>query len=448
VLLRARSDGEAGVAEPVARETSGCRSNRHCQAIEGTARCGELRSNVRGMRGCVPGFVSASIARMVCRPSWNREPGRSALLAGVCLTLLLLTASAATAARSGWTIKPVPKPVGARGSFLNAVSCTPQAGGPAFTASANTVCIAVGSATGRHIGGPAFTASAERQVAMAHGWDGTRWSIEQVAVPADSKKSGLTGLSCTSRSACIAVGSFTNRRGTFPLIESWSGTRWAIQPTASRNGGVLKGVSCTSSSACTAVGSDSYGVLVERWDGSMWSIQPTPKLAGAAFEAVSCTSTSSCMAVGSASECLVESWNGSRWRLLSDPCLLHPSAFASLTGVSCVSPNACMAVGWAGGSGFSLEVAFRWNRSHWSTSLEADGPFPSGVSCISGTDCVMSTITSADPGLIKRWNGRRWATEARLTSVDLRGVSCTSAEMCMAVGSDNRPNAVSVLHRR
>ena len=66
-------------------------------------------------------------------------------------------------------------------------------------------------------------------------------------------------------------------------------------------GGGDNGVSCVSRSFCIAVGQlfDSDSRLVTlRWDGSAWSVvEPVPG-AEPVFNAVSCTSKSFCMAVG------------------------------------------------------------------------------------------------------------------------------------------------------
>jgi hypothetical protein len=68
----------------------------------------------------------------------------------------------------------------------------------------------------------------------------------------------------------------------------------------------LAAVTCTSASACTAVGtytaSSGKGVtLAERWNGKSWKIQSSPNLAGALLSqlvGVACTSATSCTAVG------------------------------------------------------------------------------------------------------------------------------------------------------
>jgi len=65
--------------------------------------------------------------------------------------------------------------------------------------------------------------------------------------------------------------------------------RWSIVPTPSTAGGphsLLIGLSCTSASACIAVGAETdssgspKGTLAERWNGAAWSIVPTPSTAG------------------------------------------------------------------------------------------------------------------------------------------------------------------------
>jgi hypothetical protein len=65
---------------------------------------------------------------------------------------------------------------------------------------------------------------------------------------------------------------------------------------------VLNSVSCSSSSACTAVGDSrsatgAYGAVVERWGGSGWTLSRLPGGAGG-LSAVSCLSSVTCTALG------------------------------------------------------------------------------------------------------------------------------------------------------
>jgi hypothetical protein len=72
----------------------------------------------------------------------------------------------------------------------------------------------------------------------------------------------LAGVSCTSATACVAVG-YTARGvlgatvGFVPLAEIWNGSTWRIASTpdpAHYTGSQLRGVSCVSPIACVAVG--------------------------------------------------------------------------------------------------------------------------------------------------------------------------------------------------
>ncbi|HEU4393781.1 MAG TPA: hypothetical protein VFR04_09140, partial [Solirubrobacterales bacterium] len=83
----------------------------------------------------------------------------------------------------------------------------------------------------------------------------------------------LRGVSCPSASACIAVGT-TAAPGDghiVPLVESWNGSSWSTQEATDTvavyggsNYGRLSGVSCTSASACTTVGYRGLELLSSR----------------------------------------------------------------------------------------------------------------------------------------------------------------------------------------
>jgi hypothetical protein len=120
----------------------------------------------------------------------------------------------------------------------------------------------------------------------------------------------------------------------------------------------LSGVSCSSFTACTAVGgyvtSQGTATLAERWNGSRWSIQQTPNVSGvpdSAFSAVSCANAKTCTAVGASGsgssfdtggKPLIETWNGKRWTMRAAP---NPTGDGVLDGISCNTPMTCVAVG-------------------------------------------------------------------------------------------------------
>jgi hypothetical protein len=82
--------------------------------------------------------------------------------------------------------------------------------------------------------------------------------------------------------SCTAVGEHAPLGGSAAaLAEQWSGRSWSNQATPAISGSTLTdllSVSCTSGSACVAVGyydlpaAQSSFTLAERWNGSGWSI--------------------------------------------------------------------------------------------------------------------------------------------------------------------------------
>ena len=103
-----------------------------------------------------------------------------------------------------------------------------------------------------------------------------------------------------------------------PVLGFWTSARWSLRrhpnlgcSSSSDNGGGtgLNAVSCTSTTACTAVGTAVY-----RWDGRDWSIQPA-RIGADELYGVSCTSTNACTAVGSR----IYTWNGREWSSVPIP---------------------------------------------------------------------------------------------------------------------------------
>ncbi len=287
---------------------------------------------------------------------------------------------------------------------------------------------------------------------------GTGWVIQHTPSPFDSSRGisdGFQAVSCTSPTACTAVGF----RGGEGLAERWNGSAWAVQPTppnSTRPGTPgFTGVSCVSTT-CTAVGNTGGGTMVERWDGTRWSLQwtPTARKPLATLAGVSCTSNNACTAVGGVGgvggAALAERWNGTDWTVQSVP---TPSGKtdAFLRGVSCTSSTACVAAGYSENStvqNSARSLIERWNGTTWTIQ-----PIPqpahtvetelSGVSCGSTSACTAvgsSTASSSPPGvttLAEHWNGTAWTiqpTPTQSTFEGLAGVSCFSTVTCIAVG--------------
>ena len=175
-------------------------------------------------------------------------------------------------------------------------------------------------------------------------------------------------MSCSSPSACTALGVYEPSSGfDQTLIETWNGSAWSIVTspnTSPTQNNELSGVSCTSPSACTAVGyytaANSDQTLIESWNGSAWSIvsSPTHSSINLLF-GVSCSSSSACTAVGdnNSHETLIE-----RGILPTTTSVLIPSSGATLSGSTYLDASASNATNvefllFGGPYGYAAPVA-------------------------------------------------------------------------------------------
>lgn len=278
---------------------------------------------------------------------------------------------------------------------------------------------------------------------------------------------GLLAVSCVSPQFCMAVGSVHRGTRGVTLAETYDGTVWTVMPTPDVAGATdneLLGVSCSSLTACTAVGFSqnrrgATRTLAERWNGAAWSIQPTPFVLRSGLAAVSCPSAAACTAVGGAGSfpnvtgsALAERWNGARWSVQRIPRTAHATA-EGLRGVWCASASACTAVGEESDGGPFYGVALAWKAGKWSTQLRYGNGFNDYVfnavwcgsparHCIAVGQSVVSPTISY--GLWARRTGGKWS-EPRSNIVadnqELDGLGCVSARACIAVGAIHVANA-------
>jgi hypothetical protein len=253
---------------------------------------------------------------------------------------------------NAWTIQDPPVPAGMSKGDLKSVSCTTA-----------TTCIAVGLSYPPN-GSP--TPLAER-------WDGTSWTMLDVPVPGRALAPRLNGVSCASDTECIAVGTYVDgdTRSRIPFAEHWDGSHWSLQTVGSAGmagGSELNAVSCSSATACTAVGAGEASPLVLRWNGIAWTRQFTPDLPALSSTnllGTSCPSATTCTAVGFSQSSsfgpLAERWDGVSWTTQPTPAVPQPGG--TFNQVSCPSTSACVAVGdnavldrWAAGSGWMQET--------------------------------------------------------------------------------------------
>ena len=344
---------------------------------------------------------------------------------------------------TSWSIQSTPSPTGVQSILLSGVSC-----------GSATTCTAVGFLNN---GGGSFIDTP--RVLLAYYWNGTNWTAQSMPSP-PANAFLINGVSCSSATACTAVGSYIDSTGgNVALTERWNGTSWSIQSSPNPpGGGWFNAVSCTSATTCMAVGYSEnsqyhFVPLAERWNGTSWSIQTTPLPGGAEqgdLNDVSCSSDTACTAVGGlgigadSSGPLVESWDGTDWSIQTTAKLPNPR---SLNGVSCTSATACTAVGSRASGGTLVE---RWDGVSWTIQptpiLGLGGTFE-GVSCVSNTACTAVGYTGGDAALAEHWDGVSWSKQPmpdlRLQHDGLRSVSCTSAANCTAIGGGSNDGGIT-----
>lgn len=192
----------------------------------------------------------------------------------------------------------------------------------------------------------------------------------------------IFGVACSSATTCVAVGTNETEGVMVPITGGTPGAAQAVSGT-----GALYGVSCSSATNCVAVGTDGPGTggvvvpIVGGTTGAVRNVAGTHDLAG-----VACT-VAACEAVGySSSGGVVVNISGTDG---TPGAAQAVSGTADLAGVACATVTACMAVG--------------------------ESP--------SGTGTVVP-ITAGTPGPVRLASG----------TVSLRGIVCPAAIVCEAVG--------------
>lgn len=357
---------------------------------------------------------------------------RRARVIAVLMTCAFVAAMApASATSTTWVATPIASPTGFEG--LSSVSCP-----------TTTDCFAVGNASvSRGIDSSAF---AER-------WDGSTWTPLSGVAPSVGNSNQLNSISCVSLRFCAAVGA--SYVGRVPdglvstLIMTWNGSKWSAQTTTFPPGG-LTSVSCTTATSCVAVGRDIAGAAFIEWDGVSWTHRPESPAGASGLSDVSCASAMTCVAIGAVG-----------WQPIS--VLLTPTGYTVSDlevpantlvfpkSISCSAVNDCVAVGYRNASNGGIPAA-PWESlvEHWDGAVWTIVPSPSppnsavtlhGVHCLAPTDCIAAgdnPALLAGSTFIERWDGTSWVIEPSAdvpapTNDWLNAVTCMTTR-CVAVG--------------
>jgi hypothetical protein len=368
------------------------------------------------------------------RPTHGKDARRvvtgwaAVALAGAVLAIALAGATPAVAGPAfPWTATEAPVPSGAASSAFAYPATFIQE-----QCISDSTCIAVGS----------YKDTSGETWGLIETLSGGTWSATAAPEPVDADSSnfaGLNSVSCTSATACTAVGYYTNDLGySAALVVTLSGTTWtaaaAPQPSGSDDDNTkLSSVSCTAATACTAVGADATSAtssdgFTDTLSGATWTAAQVGLPSNAAttnptgsLVQVSCTSDTTCTAVGSYKDSsgytapLIDTLSSS-WAAVEAP-LPGDSGTdgdgqlnATLASVSCTVSTACTAVG-------------SYNDS--STDNSRGGYAWGLIDSLSGT--TWSAVSAPEPGTAG-------TDTAGNQGAHLVSVSCSSATWCAAVG--------------
>jgi hypothetical protein len=353
-------------------------------------------------------------------------------------------------------------PFGDSGS-LNAVTC-----------SSATSCVAVGD-DGR---GQPFVLSG----------DPSTWGVAQAqeitlgGAFGSSSYSRLSSVTCTSSTACVAVGEDANGQ---PLVLAGDPSTWGAAQAqeitigaALGGGGGLGSLTCASPTSCVAVGWDGNGQpLVLTGDPSTWSATQASEITlgvtfggGGEFASIACSSATSCVAVGLTTKPQPltlagdpATWGAGQARMIKLGKAFGQSGYLGsslrVAGVACTSAAACVAVG-EDANGQPLQLAgdpATWGPAQ-TEELTLSGvargvrALPWVLTCVSAGSCFDLGFSYANrPGggeYLLQGNPATWdeAGTTLLTHLyswpspghprpsGLYGVACTSSTRCVAVG--------------
>ena len=272
---------------------------------------------------------------------------------------------------------------------------------------------------------PGMPASAAGRVppqsASAAGSGGGAWTIRTSGT---GFKSGpvlpvLSGVSCPTTGACVAVGP----KGAI-LTRADDGSSWTTVPPVT--GQDLVAVACSPSGTCVAVGTK--GTIITGAAGS-WTIRPSGTTH--TLDDIACPTATHCVIVGDNGTVLTSDDAGASWTS-------HPiKTTLPLLGISCPNMDFCVAVGELGQIARSVDGGASWTVQAYTDSGYFGNGSLSGVSCSSNVHCIAvgmgrvdgTILTSDDSGT--HWTRRESGTDQSLAAVD-----CLTGTSCLIVGTN------------
>ena len=199
----------------------------------------------------------------------------------------------------------VPAPAHARFTELASVSCATE-----------TSCLAVGN----------YVNARGRSRPYSALWTSGVWHVHAAKIVAGKTTTTFEGVSCAAPASCVAVGEAV-KPGRRAFAEQFSAGGWTMMRIPAVPKSALFSVSCPATTFCAAVGHRGTRPLAEVFSGSKWATKAVPATSapftsGALFH-VSCVTATICTAVGYrhnpnvrfSFRTLAVGWNGSAWKI-------------------------------------------------------------------------------------------------------------------------------------
>jgi hypothetical protein len=241
-----------------------------------------------------------------------------------------------------------------------------------------------------------------------------------------------TALGIVTVSACDVWLVGGSGAGSAGFADHWTGSSWKATPFPSAASAELAGAAATTATHVIAVGdiltsqyasgAESYAAL---WNGSKWTRTALPVPAGwSALSSVAAAGAGHAWAAGSyftqatsyIYQSLAEYWDGSAWRMYTDPVKAYSS---DLDGDAVVSSNRTWFVGeyQTSSTGKDQALATYWNGSSfirvaaptvsgWNTELDS----VSGTSASNAWAVGAAWSGNSTRAVAERWNGAKWLT--------------------------------------
>ena len=260
---------------------------------------------------------------------------------------------------------------------------------------------------------------------------GNTWTVQ--SLPANW--GGLSSISCSSGSTCVAAASALGSGVPRPAIDttSNSGRTWTSLPVPSGISS-LSGISCPTSTACTAVGTDveqRMAAIASTDGGSTWATEALPTTMDT-LGSISCPARSTtCVAVDSLGHTIGSTDGGTTWGQQVNPPInppFHSQYYSQYppTAISCATTNSCVAIALG-----RIEATTDGGASWVSQTKPLDSDSTYALSCPTATACF-----GAGTGIIATTNGgTAWTDQILPSGVNgLNAIACPTSTVCFAVG--------------